>query len=117
MVHWSSSASAAPEGSGATPYDRFGYTTYVADVRKGNSITRPDKPRVPAGIKAKGALKAGERVKRVMLVVPTRDDAVALRPLVDEGKVDAVVYQGEALHDPNALGESRWVPWDETRNR
>jgi cell division septation protein DedD len=111
MVDWSASVTKAPERSGVSLYDRFGHTAYLADARDGRSITRPEKLKALQQIKRAGALPTGEPVQKVMLVVPSRDDAVALYGMVERGDVDAVVYPDEYLHDPNTLGESRWVPW------
>jgi len=61
MVDWSASVSAAPPGSGVTLYDRFGYTAYLADVREGSSITRPEKLRALVKIKADGKLPTASR--------------------------------------------------------
>jgi Putative restriction endonuclease len=118
-VDWSHAATAAPDGSGVTLYDRFGWTAYLADVRKGRSITRPEKLRMLTRVKASGKLPTGQKVKRIMLVVPTRDDAVALGGLVGQGGLDGVVYEDKDkggsrfLRDPNVLGETRFVPWPE----
>ena len=110
MVPWSASVTRAPEGSGVTLYDRFGYTAYLADVRDGESITRPEKLRALQAVKRAGKLPTGEKVKLIMLIVPVREEAIALYPMVQRGEVDAVVYKGRYLEDPNVLGESRWLP-------
>jgi Flp pilus assembly protein TadD len=111
MVSWSASVTRAPEGSGVTLYDRFGYTAYLADVREGESITRPEKLRALQAVKRAGKLPTGEKVKLIMLIVPVREEAIALYPMVQRGEVDAVVYKGRYLEDPNVLGESRWLPF------
>jgi hypothetical protein len=119
MVDWSHAAENAPKGSGVTLYDRFGFTAYIADVRVGKSISRPASLKTLAKIKANAKLPTGEKVERVMLVVPSRKDAVALEPLVRAGRVDGVVYPSKdedgnkLFFDPNALGESRFVPFAE----
>ena len=108
-VDWSHTAQAVPERAGATLYDPFGHTAYLADVRVGHSVARPEKLQLLAAVKKAGKLATGEPVKQVMLLVPTREDAVALVDLVHQGRVDAVVYPYEDKHhnkfmyDPNRL--------------
>jgi hypothetical protein len=108
----------APEGSGFTLYNPYFGQAYSADVRAGRSITNPEKLERLAAAKAAGKLPTGQRVTKAVLLVPTREDAVALAHLVAEGVVDSVAYHdGELPRDPNLLGESVWVPLPEETSR
>jgi hypothetical protein len=112
VVDWSHMARRAPEGSGVTLYDPFGSTAYVTVIPQGGVV---DATRLSILSRARtaGHLATGERVRRVMIVVPSRGEAVALRSLVDDGHVDGVVYQDGLFWDPNVLGESEWLEWPE----